>query len=176
MVNSSLPPPVCGFRCATCGVWHEGVPLDFSFEFPELGVPPDEWDRRVWTDGNFCVVDGREYFVRGCLEIPVRDGPGPLVYGVWTSLRERSYRRARELSAAANVPADEPPWFGWFASTLAHYPQTLLLKSLVYPRPAPLRPLIELEPTDHPLSVEQREGISGARLVEIVQRLLHTNG
>src|SRR4051812_9652629 len=161
-----------GFRCATCGVWHEGVPLDFAVALPELGIPADERSERVWTDGDFCVVDGKELFVRGCLEIPVLDAPGPLVYGVWTSLSEKSFRRAQEL-ANTSVAPDEPAWFGWFANSLSGYPDTLLLKSLVHPRSGGLRPTVELEPTDHPLAVEQRDGITAERLVDIVERLLH---
>jgi hypothetical protein len=37
----------------------------------------------------------------------------------------------------------------------------------------PVRPRIELEPTDHPLAVEQREGISAARLAEIYSYFAH---
>jgi hypothetical protein len=33
---------------------------------------------------------------------------------------------------------------------------------------------VELEPTDHPLAVEQREGISEARAREIAESVLHT--
>src|SRR5689334_1484606 len=112
------PPVPFGFRCATCGVWHEGVPLDFGADLPDLGIPAEQRPQRLWTDGDFCVVDGREYFIRGCLEIPVHGGPGPLVYGVWTSLSEKSFRRARELGRGP-VPQDEPPWFGWFANRLS---------------------------------------------------------
>jgi len=35
------------------------------------------------------------------------------------------------------------------------------------------RPLVELELTDHPLAVDQRDGIEQARLQEIVIGLLH---
>jgi hypothetical protein len=34
------------------------------------------------------------------------------------------------------------------------------------------RPAIELEPTDHPLAIEQREGISIARVEEIAAQLM----
>jgi hypothetical protein len=35
------------------------------------------------------------------------------------------------------------------------------------------RPLLELEPTDHPLAVHQREGIPFERLREIVAGAMH---
>jgi hypothetical protein len=41
------------------------------------------------------------------------------------------------------------------------------LKTAVHLRDDGVRPYIELEPTDHPLAVEQREGISVERLGEI---------
>jgi hypothetical protein len=37
----------------------------------------------------------------------------------------------------------------------------------------PPRPLVELEPTDHPLAVEQRTGITLGRVQEIAETLLH---
>ena len=171
--ETSNPSQPFGFRCKTCGVWHEGVPLDFGSDLPQIAIPPDEFGTRVWNDGDFCVVDEREFFIRGCLEIPVRGAPGPLIYGVWTSLSDNSFRRARELAAGAPLPPDEPPWFGWFANSLDGYPETLLLKARVQARPGGMRPTIELEPTDHPLAVEQREGITAERLIEIVRRLVH---
>jgi len=48
----------------------------------------------------------------------------------------------------------------------------LNLKTLVHLRSGGLRPFIELEPTDHPLAVEQRNGISMTRVEEIAS-LLH---
>ena len=40
-------------------------------------------------------------------------------------------------------------------------------------QPVGERPLIELEPTDHPLAVEEREGITLARVRAIAERVLH---
>jgi len=35
------------------------------------------------------------------------------------------------------------------------------------------RPLVELEPTDHPLAAEQRVGITMARVQEFAEQLFH---
>ena len=53
------------------------------------------------------------------------------------------------------------------------YPDTAFLKTTVHQRPVGLRPLVEFEPTDHPLAVHQREGIDPVQLQEMVTRLLH---
>ena len=47
------------------------------------------------------------------------------------------------------------------------------LKSRVHLRDHGLRPTIELEPTDHPLALEQRNGISVDRVAEIYAIMLH---
>ena len=50
---------------------------------------------------------------------------------------------------------------------------SLLLKTRVHTQATGQRPLIELEPTDHPLAVEQRTGITMARVQQIAESLLH---
>lgn len=59
------------------------------------------------------------------------------------------------------------PMFSWLSTDLACYPDTLNLKTMVHPRPGGIRPFIELEPFDHPLAVEFREGITIERVQEI---------
>jgi hypothetical protein len=60
--------------------------------------------------------------------------------------------------------------FGWLANELPGYePSTLQLETMLQPDPAPgMRPFVEVEPSDHPLSIEQREGITVARVREFV--------
>ncbi|WP_412543093.1 DUF2199 domain-containing protein [Longispora sp. K20-0274] len=68
----------------------------------------------------------------------------------------------------------EPPYFGWLSTELGLYtPSTINLKTNLHTRPVGQRPLIELEPTDHPLAVEQRCGITRARVQEFAESLLH---
>lgn len=67
----------------------------------------------------------------------------------------------------APVIEDEPPKFGWLCNKISNYPNTLHLKTNLHLRGGNLRPSIELEPTDHPLAIEQRQGISIGRVEEI---------
>ena len=53
------------------------------------------------------------------------------------------------------------------------YPNTLRLKTKVHTQAGNLRPLVELEPTAHPLAVEQRNGITMGRAREIAEALLY---
>ena len=66
------------------------------------------------------------------------------------------------------------PFFGLALPDIWLYPeQTLSLKTHVHCRDDGIRPFIELEPTGHLLAVEQREGTSSERLIEIHSLMLH---
>ena len=166
------------YCCRWCGAVHRGLSA-WHFDEP-LGVPavpPDERARRVDLTSDGCVIthdDGEptEFYVKGLLEVPVRGATEPFVWGVWLSLSEESFARYVELHEDERRAPGET-FFGWLANRVPGYPDTSLLKTMVHVRAYPLRPWVELEPTDHPLAVEQREGISRERAVEIAERLLH---
>lgn len=163
-----------GFLCAGCGKWHAELPWEFGADAPApyYAIPEEERAARCDLTSEVCVLDDRDFLVRACLEIPVLDGPRPFTWGVWVSLSEASFHR---MAAIWETPGreSESPMFGWFCTSLPLYPETLLLKTMVRLRPVGLRPTIELEPTEHPLAVEQRNGITLARVREIASKLLH---
>lgn len=152
---------------------HEGLPaLGFDYPVQFLSVPEGEREARTRLTGETCVIDDTDFFVHARLEIPVSGYADTMSWGVWISLSEKNFARFEEL-------LDEPgreregPWFGWFCSPLPGYPDTMFLKANLHLCPVPLRPLVELEPTDHPLAVDQRNGISAARAAELVEIALH---
>jgi hypothetical protein len=93
------------------------------------------------------------------------------VWGVWVSVSQKSFERIDELWNAEEVE-NEPPFFGWLCNALKPYPSTQSLKTHLHLRGGGIRPFIELEQTDHPLAVEQREGITLARVEELAAILL----
>lgn len=163
-----------GFYCRTCGQFHAELPMDFGTDAPAPfdAIPENEREHRCDLTSDLCMIDDREFFIRGRLEIPVVDGPRPFIWGVWASLSEKSFRRLVEIWGKPGRES-EPPFFGWLCTSLPLYPETLLLKTHIHTRSLGQRPLIELEPTDHPLAVEQRAGITMERVREIVERLMH---
>lgn len=69
------------------------------------------------------------------------------------------------------------PFFGWVSTELAPlYPSTLSLKTMVHCRDDGLRPLIELEATDHPLALEQHQGVPISRVAQIYSHFEHGAG
>ena len=53
------------------------------------------------------------------------------------------------------------------------YPPTTGLKLNVHTREVGRRPFLELEPTEHPLAVEQRQGITVERVRQLNEAILH---
>jgi len=162
-----------GFECVTCGAYHVGMP-SFGWDYPVqyLLIPERERGHRVELRSDACIIDERWFFVRGCLEIPVHDHHEPFSWGVWCSLSRDNFLRCTELFDQLDRVPDES-FFGWLCSAIPCYPDTQQLKTMVRVRAWPTRPFVELEPTEHPLAIEQREGITTTRAREIAERLMH---
>jgi hypothetical protein len=166
---------VIGFQCRTCNEFHEGIPT-FGWDYPiqYLDIPDDERSQRCELTSDTCVIDEKWFFVRGSIEIPVHGVDAPFIWGVWVSLSEKSFKQFLE-SYGAKDRNDQGPFFGWLCSYIGDYPDTLNLKTMVHLRNEGLRPYIELEQTDHPLALEQRNGIPMARVAQIYEARLHGN-
>jgi hypothetical protein len=146
----------------------------FGWDYPVqyLLIPERERGHRVELRSDACIIDERWFFVRGCLEIPVHDHHEPFSWGVWCSLSRDNFLRCTELFDQMDRVPDES-FFGWLCSAIPCYPDTQQLKTMVRVRAWPTRPFVELEPTEHPLAIEQREGITTTRAREIAERLMH---
>ena len=161
------------YTCVTCGQTHEGVPsLGASAPLYYYSVPEADRAARCQLDSDTCVVDREFFFVRGCLEVPILNESEPFVWGVWASLSQPNYERFLELYNEEHR-SHEGPFFGWLSASLRGYPDTENLKTMVHLRDHGLRPYIELEPTEHPLAVEQKSGISAERVAELLSLYLH---
>jgi hypothetical protein len=72
------------FHCSSCGETHEGMPT-FSADAPlnYYTIPEAERTKRCQLGSDDCVIDEQEYYVRGCIEIPVHgtDEPSSGVFG-----------------------------------------------------------------------------------------------
>ena len=166
-----------GFRCSCCGEWHEGLPRSWSISAPIYWDPGDEsvktGDSELKED--LCVIRREHFFIQGNLEIPLRDDNSVFALSVWTSLSKENFTRAREMWGNPQR-VTEPPYFGWLSNNVPGYPETLNLKTHVHTREVGLKPFIELEPTDHPLAVDQRSGITLARVRELAEVFMHPAG
>lgn len=145
--------------CGCCNKQFDHLPLDVAF------TAPDHWLGLTEAE------DGRQIFVRGCLEVPIIGQDEVFIWGAWTSVSAKSFARIRELWDSP-VPEDEPPLFGWFCNNIANYPECLHLQTHLRLRNDGLRPAITLRASEHPLYLEQRDGITLRRAEEIAAPFL----
>ena len=158
------------YRCTICKEEHDDLPdLGAHAPDPYLDVPEAERAERTTFTLDRCTVrddDGEHYFIRGVILIPVHGQDEPFGLGAWISQSKANFERYAGNEEMA-------PSFGWIVNRIAHYDETtFLLKARVHFRAGTQRPTIELEPSDHPLAVEQRNGISIERAWEIVHRYM----
>jgi hypothetical protein len=162
------------FKCGSCNKIHKGMPT-FAWKYPVAveKIPREERAKRVKLGSDLCVIDGKTFYIRGCIEIPVIGLEKPFLWGTWVSVSEEDYHRYQELFDAPGQE-NEPPFFGWLDHTPPGYPEEEFFTTMVFLRPLPQRPSIVLEATDHPLAMEQRHGISIERLIEITETVMHS--
>jgi hypothetical protein len=153
------------YHCACCGQTHEGLPdIGSAAPWPMYTVPKEERPARVTLTKDTCVIDNQEFFIRAVLEIPVLGQKESLGFGVWVSQAEQSFLCYQQNPDTEDIG----PFFGWLCTEITAFAPTLNLKTKAHFQGDGLRPIIELEPTDHPLAVAQREGITLERAWEVV--------
>ncbi|WP_328462528.1 DUF2199 domain-containing protein [Actinoplanes sp. NBC_00393] len=161
------------FACGICGAMHSGPPLSFAATAPDYWQPEMANDSACLLDSDLCVISGEQFFVRGLIELPVWETGEVFTWSMWVSLSRPNFTRAVDVWEQAGRET-EPPYFGWLSNAIAGYePTTLNLKTNVHTRPVGQLPYIELEPTDHPLAVDQRAGLTLTRVKEIAAFHLH---
>jgi hypothetical protein len=122
---------------------------------------------------DMCVIRGESFFIRGLIRVPIIGDDRHFEWGVWVSLSEENFLRTGDLWETEGRE-DSEPMFGWLSTALPTFDEsTLHLKTMAHTQPVGLRPLIEVEPTQHQLAIEQRDGVTWDALVRRVERLLH---
>jgi hypothetical protein len=164
---------VLRYQCSCCGQWREGIP-DITFDRPLQAdeIPIFDHASRLKLSSDFCSIDTKSFFIRCVLPIPKRGTDKEFCWGVWSSLSQQNFKHYWQTYDDDQSRLE--PMFGWLSNRLPLYSDTVNLKLSVQPQANGHRPRLTLEPTDHPLAIEQREGITLERLGELAA-LLHQN-
>jgi len=149
------------------------MPLCFGGEYPDyyFSVPPEERTTRIELAESLCVIDQKHYFHRGRITIPIHDHKEDLTFNVWTSISSENFGIRNSMW---NDPerVRNKPYFGWLQTLVPTYGNTLNLKTLAREQEVGLIPTIELIEEGHPLTLDQRNGISFDTAVKKVGDIL----
>ena len=158
--------------CAICNTPIGELPMCLGSSSPAFRMVSEaDYEQRVIENEGQCIVDDEHFFVREHIEIPIHESEEVFIWSVWVSLSEPSFEKMSKSWEQIGRENNEP-YFGWLMSSLPGYPETLYLKTSVQEQPVGKVPIITLEPTEHPLSVEQHQGITMSRVQEIVHEAL----
>ena len=172
------PPPknliLTGYACPICGMRHASLPLKFSVKAPlaVTAIPVDELEKRVVITPDQCVIDGRDFYLRGRIVLPVHGSKDPFVWGVWAEVSPKSFLRTNHLWKTEGRE-NQPSFPGWLHTELPLYGNTLNLEVSVETQPVGRRPHFLVSDPQHPLAIEQSQGISQERAGEIAAEVLH---
>ena len=159
--------PEMSYTCATCGEEHD--------ELPAIGVSaPFHWSADYELDTNslltsdLCIIEARDYFIRGVIQIPIHNSDQTFDWGVWVSQKKENFELYRKhFDEGVQIG----PFLGWLSTKINYYADdTINLKTMAHFSTNGTRPLIKLEPSDHPLAVQQRDGIT----LEEAWRIVHS--
>ena len=159
-------------KCKICDCELGELPMCFGFESPaSLLVPSDEYESRVVENADQCIVDDKQFFVRGHIEVPVLDMDELFVWSAWVSLSEQSFNNMSENWYLENRENSDP-YFGWLMNNIPVYSETLHLEASVQTQPLGNVPLISIVSANHVLSEDQRHGITKVKIHEIVHQIM----
>jgi hypothetical protein len=161
------------FECRVCGE-HHILPIKYSVKAPMavIAIPQEEWDARLVITPEQCVIDNKDFYLRGRILVPVVGIETPFVWGVWAEVSPKSFLRTHEMW---NTPGreNEPAFPGWLNTELPLFGDTFNLVVNIHTQPVGQRPQFTVADPEHPLAIEQREGITLERVQEIAIKMLH---
>lgn len=161
------------YKCSCCGQVYDELPLCFGSDFPDyyFSVPPDEREKRIELKESLCVVDEQRFFHRGRLTIPITDHNENLIFNVWTSISADNFGKRMDLWEDPNRTKEEP-YFGWLQTIVPTYCETINIKTIAREQEVGLIPEIISIEEGHRLTIDQENGITYKRAVEIVDKIM----
>lgn len=150
------------------------MPLSFACDFPDLyaNLSPDEREARAVISSDQCVLDEKWFFLRGVIELPLKDAKGTFLWGLWASVTEQNYDEIDRLWTEEGRENLGDSFAARLANALpGYYPSSLNLKVRLYLRPVGQRPVFMVE-DEHELKRSQNEGITLHQAADMAHRLM----
>jgi hypothetical protein len=135
----------------------------------------EDRDNRTILGTDQCIIDSEVFYVRGVLEISIRDSDEKFLWGLWASVKEEVFDEFSDSREEQGRENRHGPFKARLGNKLSVYPETFNLKITITVQPVGTRPLFFIDEEEHPLAVAQRVGMSANETQELVSRLLHPN-
>ena len=161
------------WRCGGCEAMHNGLP-DLCTTYPDAaGVPKvPELNSALRMDESFlsedfCILDGKYFFIRTVLMFPIKNYDHEFGFGVWSSLSKDNFEIYVENFDVGFDDGVDLNWTSWFMTNLNYFGQTFSAKSWVKPQANRQRPIVFFADEEHPIYQLQTDGIEPMELLKI---------
>ena len=166
-----------GFYCSTCKEFHPGLPFSYGSDSPDNYANLDARDKckRAALSSDQCIIDDKEFYIRGIVELPIIGFEDKFLWGVWATIWPEDFAVISEHWESSGREDLIGPFKGRLANGLSdiYKPSCANLKCTIRIQPILERPLFFIDEPEHPLALEQRRGVSLERLQEFASRLMH---
>ncbi|MDN5201960.1 DUF2199 domain-containing protein [Fulvivirgaceae bacterium BMA10] len=166
-----------GFYCVSCGLYHKDLPMAYESDGPEqyFQIPESQREMRSDITQDTYVLDEKSFFIKGQIRIPVSDSKDDFAWNVWIEITEDDFTREQEQWLEENRFLSEP-YSGTLDTQLTCYPNTIGLNVKIRTQQVGIIPIVELEESNHPLSLEQEIGINKERVTDFAKKLVYGHG
>jgi hypothetical protein len=82
-------------KCHKCGQYHDSHTIEVVFKYPDayFDIPEEERSERVKKNDDICIIDEREYYIRGLLPIKTTlIKKKEYHWGVWVKVDADTYK------------------------------------------------------------------------------------
>jgi hypothetical protein len=147
--------------CHECGNEHAVDELELAFVRPDdvAALSPEEIASRVQENKDLSIIDGKRFFIRGLISLPVISREPPYSIGAWVEVEQTSFERVYELWSEPDQET-EPAFPARLANSIPTLPETLGIGASLLLTGPTTRPQIIIDDISHPLGQQQREGIN----------------
>lgn len=154
-------------ECSCCGKMVPSEDVELSFRRPDevAALSQDEQDARCRSTDDICELDGKRFFVRCTIPMPVHERPHEYSIGAWAEIAEADYRKIQALWRDDNQ-SDESAINGVLANYIPLSKGSLGCSVAVKLTGPKTRPHIIIADEDCSIFQEQKYGISLHRASE----------
>jgi hypothetical protein len=141
--------------------------MELTFRRPDeaAAIPPEDRPRLLQENDDLCIIEGKRFFIRGLLPLPVEARKSTYCVGLWVEVSQAAFERIYDLWESEHQRNEQP-----FAASIANE-IPIARGSLGLPAELRLagpgtRPEVFLKTSDHSLYIEQIGGIDAHRTSE----------
>jgi hypothetical protein len=141
--------------------------MELTFRRPDdvVRLSADERARLVKESDDVCVIEGKRFFIRALLPLPVEAREIPYCIGLWVEVTQATFERVYELWNSEEQ-VHEPPFAARIANEIPTASGSLELHAEMRLTGPATRPDVFLRPSQHQLYIEQARGIDEHRVSE----------